>query len=402
MLSLRIANRYLFSRKSHSIINIISAVSAVAIAVPVMAMVVILSFHNGLSDYIQGLYQDFDPPIRITSSTGRNFTPDSLPTDKIRALTEVESLSVMIEENVLLRHDGSEHLATLRGVDSNYKDVVPVENRLVHGKYTIHFPGNEDILIGQGVAYSLGATVSLYSPIEIYAMRADPGTTVFPTRIYRSQRAQPSGIYALDEPNDSRYIFSGIEFARRLLGKSDAISSVEIRLRPDVNADYARQKIQDIAGDSFKVKTRFQQKETVYKVVNQEKWIIYLLLMMVMLIASLSLAGTVVMLITEKRNETDTLMTMGATTPFIRRIFRRQGIIITVAGTAPGIILGVLFALAQQQWGIIKMGGTSFIMQAYPSKVDPADILIIIISVLLLGTVISAVTARSVIKNRKK
>ena len=398
MLSQQIASRYLFSRKSHSIINIISMVSGIAIAIPVTAMVVILSFHNGLNDYIKGLYEEFDPDIRVVSATGRDFKAADANMEAIKALPETAAVSEMLEENVYLRLGNYDHRATLRGVDAGYREVVPIGNRITAGQYTIQHEGNGQVLIGNGIAYALGAQVSISSPIEVHAMMPDQGPSVFAARISRKETVQPTGIYELDKENDSRYIFSGIDFARRLLGRSGLVSSLEMRLVDGADPEQAQRKIENIAGEGFVAKTRFQQKETIYKAVNQEKWIIYLLLMMVIMIASLSLAGAVVMLAAEKRDETDTLRTMGATTRLIRNIFLRQGVMIAAGGILCGAAAGILFALAQQQWGIIKMGGSSFLMQAYPSRVDAADIAVIAVSVLLLGALISLVTSASVIK----
>lgn len=402
MLALRIARRYLFSRKSHSVINTISIVSGIAIAIPVMAMVVILSFHNGLSSYIESLYKGFDSPIRITAMRGKSFLPDSLPLARIEAIDGVEATSQVLEENILLMHDDRQHIATLRGVDSLYSKVVPIRERITNGEWAVRLGDIDQLVVGQGVAYNLGINPSLYSSVDLYAIRPDQGASLFNTSLYRRQSLQPVGVYSLDETTDNRYVFSSLEFARTLLGQRERVSSIEIAVSPGYDPQRVQQQIAELCSDSFLIQSRYQQKQTLYKMVNQEKIIIYGMLVMVMVIASLSLTGSLAMLITEKRAELQTLETMGAELSLQRAIFRNQGLIIVGSGITLGMVLGVIFSLIQQHFGIIEMAGSSFLMQAYPVKISLSDLAIILLTVALAGWLLSQIIVASIIKKTKK
>lgn len=400
MLPLFIARRHLFSRKSHSVINLIAGVSVVAVAVPVMALVTILSFHNGLGEFIGKMYSEFDSELRVTPRQGLLFDDAGLR-EKIAALPEVAAVSATAEQNVLLAYSDRQWIAAMRGVDSAYTDVVPIGQRMVQGNYRLRHGDLYEAVIGQGVAYALGVQTALPEPLQVYAIRPGSGSPSFlPTGLYKTARVRPAGIYALDEQTDSRYIFVPLEFARRLMGAGDKVSSLEIRLRDGVSPEAGKRAVAEAAGADFDVKTRFEQKETVYRMVAQEKWIIYLLLMFVVLIAALSLVGSVVMLAADKERDREMLLAMGGTPGLLRRIFAWEGTLITACGVAVGLLLGVGFAVLQQQAGIIKMAGDAFLMDAYPVRIEPVDLIVVSGGVLLLGTAVSALTAAGLIKRR--
>lgn len=400
MLPLFIARRHLFSRKSHSVINLIAGVSVVAVAVPVMALVTILSFHNGLGEFIGKMYSEFDSELRVTPRQGLLFNAAELR-GKIVALPEVAAVSTTAEQNVLLTYSDRQWIAAMRGVDSAYADVVPIGQRMVQGKYRLRHGDLNEAVIGQGVAYALGVQTALPEPLQVYAIRPGSGSPSFlPTGLYKTARVRPAGIYALDEQTDSRYIFVPLEFARRLMGAGDKVSSLEIRLRDGVSPEAGKRAVAAAAGAYFDVKTRFEQKETVYRMVAQEKWIIYLLLMFVVLIAALSLVGSVVMLAADKERDREMLLAMGGTPGLLRRIFAWEGTLITACGVAAGLLLGVGFAVLQQQAGIIKMAGDAFLMDAYPVRIEPSDLIVVAVGVLLLGTAVSALTAAGLIKRK--
>ncbi len=400
MLPFFIARRHLFSRKSHSVINLIAGVSVVAVAVPVMALVVILSFHNGLGDFIGKMYSEFDSQLRVTPQEGQLFEACGMQ-ESIAALPEVEAVSATAEQNVLIAYSDRQWIAMMRGVDSAYTHVVPIERRMVQGKYRLRHGDLDEAVIGQGVAYALGVQTALPEPLQLYAIRPGSGNPSFlPTGLYHTARVRPAGIYALDEQTDSRYIFVPLEFAQRLAGAGGKVSSLEIRLKDGVPEEASKRAVSAVAGPGFDVKTRFEQKETVYRMVAQEKWIIYLLLMFVVLIAALSLVGSVVMLAADKERDRGMLLAMGGTPQLLRRIFTWEGTLITVGGVAVGLLLGIGFAVLQQRAGIIKMAGDAFLMDAYPVRIEPFDLLAVAGGVLLLGTAVSALTAAGLIKRK--
>lgn len=402
MLPLFIARRHLISRKSHSVINLIAGVSVVSVAVPVMALVVILSFHNGLGDFIKKMYSDFDSEIRITPRQGQFFEATTDFRERLEALPEVEAVSATAEQNVLLTYSDRQWPATMRGVDSVYRNVIPLEDIITQGEYQLKLGDLEGAVVGQGVAYALGINTLLREKLQIYAIRADGGGPSFiPMSMYRTERISLAGVYVLDEQTDKRYIFVPLEFAQRLLGYGDKISSLEIKLKEGISPEEGKRMIEAVLGsDRFDIKTRFEQKETIYRMVEQEKWIIYLLLMFVVLIAALSLVGSVVMLATDKERDQQMLLAMGGTSRLLKRIFTWEGTLITACGVVVGALLGSGFALLQQEVGIIKMAGDAFLMDVYPVRIEMFDVFVVSGGVLLLGTAISALTAAGIIKRK--
>lgn len=387
-----IAFRYLRSPKSHSVINMISWVALVALTVPTAALMVILSLHNGLSDTIEKLYNSFDSELRITARDGKYFDHKTI---QINSIEGVAAVSYTIEDNVLLRKGEREFLATVKGVDSSYRHVVPIENLISHGTYQPMLGELPQAIVGQGIAYNLGINPSLIQHIDIYSILPDRGASVFQTEIFNQRSITPVGVYALDEQTDSKYIIVPLAFAQDLLGFSGMVSSAEVLL--DKGADV--EAIKSHIPAEFNAQSRYEQKESLYKAINQEKWIIYLLLMMVLVIASLSLAGSIVVLIADKRQQIETLRNMGATTKLVRSIFRIQGFAIVVIGSVVGVVIGTIFSLLQQYYGFISMAGSSMILDAYPVRVVLLDIVVILGGVWLVGWLISTIAVRTAIKN---
>lgn len=397
MLPLFIARRHLFSRKAHSVINLIAVVSVIAIAVPVMALVVILSFHNGLGEFIGQMYSEFDSEVRVTPREGLFFEGDTLRR-RLEALPEVAAVSATVEQNVLFTYSDRQWIATLRGVDANYDFVVPIEQRLVQGKYRLQNGDLNEAVIGKGIAYALGVQTALIEPLRIYAIRPGSESISFiPRALYNTATVRPVGIYALDEQTDARYVFVPIALAQELIGTGNRISSLEIRMVEGVSPERGKQLIQQMAGERFEVQTRFEQKETIYRMVTQEKWIIYLLLMFVVLIAALSLVGSLVMLAADKERDREMLLAMGGTPRLLRQLFTWEGALITACGVVIGLVLGVGFALLQQQVGIIKMAGEAFLMDAYPVRIVAGDVAAIAVGVWLLGVAVSALTSAALV-----
>lgn len=405
MITLKIACRYLLSPKSHSVVNTISWVSVVAMAVPVMAMVVILSLHNGLSSYLEDMYKDFDAPMQITAVDGdRVFECDSALMCSIRAVSGVSQVSRVLRQNVLLVSGSGNHaVATLVGVDSLYGEVVPLGERVVAGGFNPQIEGSREALLGQGIAYELGVNLGMYDPIQVFALGPKPKTrSLFDYAGYTSVELMPRGIYRLDMQSDSKYVFTELSILSQLMALGpDHVSSLEIALAPNQTYQKIEPKIQKILEPKeLKAKSRFQQKETMYKVVQGEKVIIYALLVMVLIIALLSLAGQSSMLVAEKQTEIKTLSTIGFSKAKLTQIFILQGLLVVAIGCAIGLTLGVALCVMQQQYGLLQMSGTSFVMQNYPIKLKWQDLAYITSTVIILGTTLLTIVCSRIVKQK--
>jgi lipoprotein-releasing system permease protein len=400
-LSLFVARRYLFSPKSHSVINLISGVSALTVAIPVMALVVLLSVFNGLDSLVRSLYRHFDPDIAVTPATGRFFSVDTLDTASIRALEGVAEIACTLEENALFEYRGRQQTGILKGVDTLFRRVVPIEEMVSVGEYALRFGDLDQALVGSGMAYNLQMNVALNEPLRIYVARHGRITPGLSLGMYRQQSLFPAGTFTLDSETDSRYVLVPLGFARRLLGRDErTVSAVIVGLKAGVDPDRARQQIAAVAGDRFRVLTRYQQKEDIYRLMQYEKWGIWFIILMVLLIASLGIVGSLIMIVIDKRKDTATLATLGADVPLIRRIFVNEGLLISGAGMVFGLILGVSVCLLQQRFGFVRMAGASFMVEAYPVEMRWADLAGIVVSVALIDYVIAKITvARMIRKN---
>lgn len=407
MITLKIAWRYLFSSKSHSVVNTISWVSMVAMAVPVMAMVIILSLHNGLSSYLEDMYKDFDAPMQISYGVAdRVFECDSVLMAEISSVEGVGSVSRVIRQNVLLvaQESGSHAVATIVGVDSLYGMVVPLQERVVAGRFDNLTKGSRDALLGQGLAYELGVNLGAYEPVEVFALGTKSEVrSLFDYAQYSSVSLMPKGVYRLDMQSDSKYVFTEISVVRELMGRGEnEVSSLEVALNQGYSYENVAQRIRPLVEpQGLMVRSRFEQKETMYKVVQGEKVIIYALLVMVLCIAGLSLAGQTSMLVAEKRSEIRTLGVMGCSRGMIGRVFLYQGLLIVGLGCLVGVVLGLGFCFLQQQFGVIQMSGSSFVMENYPVQVRIGDLMLVVSTVMLLGASLLGIVSGIVIRERR-
>lgn len=396
-LSFLFARRYLSSRKSLSVINIISRVSIFAVGVPVAAMVILLSVFNGFEGFVKGMYTAFDPDILVTPAKGKVFDAEEIPAERIGGTEGVERVSFYLEENVLLEYRGRQAIATLRGVDGSYHEVVPVDSLLIRGDYVLRFGDMEQAVAGVGVAYSLGLHLSLLDPINVYAPRRGSFSSLLPLDAYSTGRLFPEGIFELDAETNDKYVFASIEFARGLFDYVGKASAVAIKTAADASADRVKEDIENLLGENFKVATRYEQKASMFRIMKYEKWGIFFITLLVLVIASFSIVGSLVMLIIDKRPDIRILMTMGGDTAFVRRIFTDEGMLIGVLGTIGGVIAGVLICFLQQQFGFVKMGGSSFLVENYPVLMKWQDIAVVTAATLAVNWIITKFTVSKMI-----
>ena len=400
-LPLFFARRYLFSKKSHSVINIVSGVSAFSVAIPVMAMVILLSVFNGFEGLIKSMYRSFDPDIRITPVRGKVLPIDSLPRERFLAIDGVRDAAYALEDNAVFEYRDRQAFGTMCGVDSLYRQVVPLDSLRTEGVFQLQFGDFPEAYVGQGMAYALGIRVNLNSPISVYVPRRGRVSPLLPYSFYKKQNIFPSGVFALEAEVDGKYVIVPLHFAQELLDYPGQASSVAIRLEADASPQRVQQQIGQWLGDDYKIQSRYQQKESFYRIMMYEKWGIYFIILLVLVIASFSLIGSLVMLIIEKRKDSQTLVTMGADTKLLRKIFVAEGMLIYLIGAGGGLLLGVALALAQQHFGFLKLSGETFLIDAYPVEVHPSDLAWVIVTFVSVSYLISVLTVRAMIPKKE-
>ena len=384
--ALYIARRYLFSQKSHNAINIISAISVCGVALATLALVCTLSVFNGFHDLISSFFTHFDPDLKVEAIKGKTFEPDSSSLASIRALPEVEVVSLTLEDNAMAKYKGQQVMVTIKGVDDEFQALTHVEEILYgNPEFKLYDEIADYGVLGIQLMYTLGTGFDPYDPVEVYAPRR--GTKVNLSNPMASFRRQPlylpgNVLNINDARYASSYIVTSLDYARRLFDYEKAVSAIEIRLAPKANESRVRQSIVAIMGEGYTVKNRYEQQAATFKVVEIEKFVTYLFLCFILMVACFNIISSVSMLILDKQSNAETLKSLGATDGFVARIFIYEGNLIALLGAVVGLVLGVVLCLLQQKFGLISLGGGGqFVVDAYPVRVKVTDLILVLVSV---------------------
>jgi len=383
-----IARRYLISKKSVNVINIISGISIAGVTVGTFALVVILSVFNGLDFSIKSLFSRFDPDIRIVAAKGKSFDLKDGNFDALKQLNGVVSVTPVVEEDAILMYGKRQYFATIKGVPTNYNELSGLDSSsITSGRFLLEENQVPFAVVGQGVAYYLSVGLTFTDPIQIYTLKKGTTGRVNLTNIFNHSFIYASGIFQNQQEIDSKYILVPFGYAQELCQLGSRVSAVEVGLQKGISADQVKTDISRILGDSFDVKTQFQQHELFYKVMQSEKWAIFLILAFVLVIASFNVLGSLSMLIIDKKADIAILQSMGANQKLTRTIFLFEGWMISLAGATFGVLLGVLICWIQTTFGILKIPGNegSFIFSVYPVQVRMTDLIAIFLLVSGIG-----------------
>ncbi len=391
-LPLRIALRYLFSRKSHNVINIISGISMAGMAIGTAALIIILSVYNGFNDIVEASLSDVDPDLLVTPAAGKAFTPEGPAFDRLYHDDRILSMSCVVEENVFISYDGRQSLARAKGVDAVYEEESMLRRHITDGDFTLHFGEVRKALVGAALAYRMGISPRFSSPLEIYFPdRKGKVSLSQPAGALKSVRIHPAGLFSVNAEMDGELIILPIETMRELLGYEQEVSGVEIRLAGNPSSRERSRILKDIRktlGDGFRVRDRYSLNETLFKMMRYEKLAIFGILIFIVIIIAFNVYSSLTMLIIEKKDDIGTLRSLGADDRLIRRTFVLEGWLISLTGMAAGLILGIAFVLLQQRFGFIKMPG-NYLLSAYPVILQWKDILLSAAAIAAIGYVIA-------------
>ena len=393
-----IAGRYLFAKKSHNVINIISAISAIGMAIGTAALIIILSVYNGFDSLIRTMMSNVEPDLLITPATGKAFVAEGETYDWIYEQPTVKSMCCVLQEQVFINYDGKQGLAKAKGVDWVYEDESSLKDCITDGEFKLNKGDIPLAVVGAGLAYEMQISPRFLSPIEIYfPSRTRKISLANPTSAIESIKVWPSGLFSVNTDIDKELIILPIGKMQELLEYDNEASGVEIRLTEEADSKEMRRLQKEISkqlGPDFKVKDRFQQNESLYKMMKYEKAAIYMILIFVILIIAFNIFGSLTMLIIEKQSDIQTLKSMGATDRLIKRIFVLEGWMISLSGLAAGLVIGILFSLLQQWFGFIKMPGY-FVIQAYPIILSWSDVALTAFGVAAIGYLIALIPANT-------
>lgn len=386
-----VARRYLFSKKSTHAINVISAISVVGVAVATMALVIVLSVFNGFHDLVATLFTNFDPQLEIVPAKGKTAPSDDPLLTQMRQLPEVDVATECVEDHAMAVFRDKQAMVTVKGVDDNFDQLSHITDILYgDGAYELHAANLQYGILGIRLANELGTGARWDGYLPIYAPRkegqldqANPTTGFVVDSII-----SPGVVFAVKQAKyDKSYILTSISFARNLFDQQGRLSSLEIRLKQGSDLDAVKAKMQEIGGTKYRVLDRFEQQEDTFKIMQIEKFMAYIFLTFILVVACFNIIGSLSMLIIDKRNDVSTLRNLGASDKQITHIFLFEGRIIAVIGAVAGILLGLLLCWLQQQFGLVALGDSagSFIVDAYPVSVHYTDVLFIFLTVILVS-----------------
>lgn len=386
-----IARRYLFSKKSTHVINIISGISVVGVAVATMALVVTLSVFNGFHDLVASLLTSFDPQIEIVPSKGKTAPADDPILTKIRNLPQVDVATESVEDQAMAIYKGRQAMIKVKGVEDNFSELSHINDILYgDGEFSLHAANLQFGVVGIRLADNLGMTADWDGQLKIYAPKREGQLDLMnPTEGFVEDSViSPGVVFSVKQARyDRDYVLTSIAFARNLFGQQGMLSQLEIRLKPGSDLDAVKAEMQKIAGSKYRVLDRMEQQADTFKIMKIEKFIAYIFLTFILAVACFNIIGSLSMLIIDKKNDVVTLRNMGASDKQIVRIFLFEGRMISAIGAILGILVGLLLCWLQQVYGLVSLGRSSgsFIVDAYPVSVHPEDIIIIFITVLAVG-----------------
>lgn len=399
--ALSIARRYLFSQKSTRVVNLISMITAFAMAVGTAALIIVMSVFNGFESLIKSLYEVFYTDIVIQAAEGKMFSLDDEMMQQIAKTDGVVYYTKVLEENVLAEYNGRQYIATLKGVDSNYYKVVDnLDSYIITGSKDLKYEQVPLCLMGAGIAYSLGINPSMPNAyVSLYMPRKDKTALSDIANAFRKELILPGGVFAVQQDFDNKFIIVPIDFMQSLMAEYQNLSAIELKLAKPQNANVLRDELQEKLGPGLKVKTRFQQNETLYKVMQTEKWVVFAILSFIVLIASFNIIGSLSMLVIEKQRDIATLRALGADKKLVRRIFLFEGLLMSLLGAFVGLVFGLIICLIQMHFGIVAMPGSSFLIQSYPVEVQWFDFVLIAAITVAISMLMAWLPAHRAVKN---
>lgn len=388
-----IAKRYLFSKKSHNAINVISGVSVCGIALATLALVCTLSVFNGFRDLVTTMFTAFDPELKIVASSGKVFDSQDERIQSLKQLPEVEVFSVSLEDNAMVQYKDRQAMVVIKGVEDHFHLVTPIDSILYgRGDRLLHDEVVDYAIPGIELVSMLGTGIRFLDPLEVYAPKRGSKINVAnPASSFTSDYLHSSGlVFAVNQQKyDASYILTSLEFARDLFQYDTEVSSVELKLTPDANINKVQEEMARLLGEDFLVLNRYEQQADTYRIMEVEKLISYLFLTFILLIACFNVIGSLSMLIIDKRADVVTLRNLGANNETITRVFLFEGCLISFLGALVGVVLGVALCLVQQEFGLISLGSGdsagAFVVDAYPVHVQLTDVLLVLLTVLVIS-----------------
>ena len=395
--------RYFKAKKTTNAINIISWISIVAIIVGTTALILVLSVFNGFEGLVKSLYSSFYPDVKISPASGKEIALTQEQLQKLRSVKGVRAISLIVEEKALLQNKASEQdsvdyqsIVYLKGVDSNYTLVTSVANYIVEGSFNTGSANKPLLILGAGVQSAVHvATESNIRPLAIYLPRKGEVNLADPLQSLSSEVVNTSGTFLIQQDFDNRYAITNLAFVKQMLGmKATAYSAAEIAVNSNANANDIRDEIKKLLDKNYLVANRFEQNRSLFSVMQVEKWVIYAILVLILIVAAFNMIGALTMLVLEKKQDIGVLHALGASRSFIQKIFLSEGLLLGIIGGASGMLLAFLSGLAQMKFHLIPLQGSTFMINYFPVKMVFSDFVLVALTVMIITLVASWIPAR--------
>ncbi|MBQ9340450.1 MAG: ABC transporter permease [Paludibacteraceae bacterium] len=403
-IELKIAWRYLFAKKSHNAINIVSGVSAAGVAVATAALVCVLSVLNGFNVVLENLFSQFDPDILITPVAGKTFRTSSSQLQIVKEQPEVAVFTEMVEERAMLTYKDHQAPAQVMGVDSTFRQLTHIDSIVTDGYYEVFDGAFERCVIGRGLAAQVGVNAHFVGAVRLYApQRTGRVSMLRPDKALNKETCYMAGVFAVNQVEyDDRLVIVSADCARRLFGyNDDEVTAVGIRVKDGENVAKVKRIVRSIVGAEYNVRDRYEQQEDFFRIARMEKLLCAILLVFILIIAAFNCVSSLSMLMLEKQADTVVLKSLGTTDGQIRRIFLYEGWLVSLLGALTGLVVGLCICISQEKWGWLKLGnGTDYVIDAYPVAVAPTDVMLITLVVALIGFIAAWVPARKVGKRK--
>ena len=393
-----IARRYLFAKKSQTAVNVLTLVALMGVSFGTMALVVVLSVFNGFENIILSLFNAFNPDMEVRLVEGKSFHMDDFPAEEVQNIPGVLYLGEVYEETALLMYRDRQHIVKLRGVDENYRKITGLDTMLLEGEYKLQSGDFENLIIGQGVAYVLGANINDYlNPLTIYVPKRGRVSGLHPAQAFNASSNYAAGVFGVQAEFDMEYVIAPISLLRFLTEHDRQVTSVMLGIDPAFSVRQVQRDLVAVVGDEFLVRNRLQQEEFLYKVMRSEKWAIFFILTFIVIIAAFNITGSLTMLVLEKIKDINILRSMGASLKTVRKIFIYEGVMVSSGGALMGLVLGALVSWLQNQFGLIRIQAEgTFIIDTYPVQTNPADFILVFFTVAFIGFLASWLPARKI------
>ena len=392
-----IAWRYFFTKNKIGYVHLLTLITQIGIAIGTASLVLVLSVFNGFEDLVLSMYNVFDPHIKVVSSNGKNFNGQKVK-EILLTYDDIDVYSSTLEEKALVEYNGKQHIVTIKGVDSLYSNLTSLDSVIISGDNINKFKDANVAIVGRGVAYYLSMNIgSVFENLQLYLPKRNANFINY-KNAFSTSSLSPVGIFSIQQEIDTKYILAHISYLQNLIQKENFVSAIEINLLDKSEMLIFQKKLAEKIGNNYKVINQFEQQEFLYKILNTEKLVVFLILIFIVLISAFNIISSLTVLIIEKKNDIKTFLNLGLDHLSLKNVFVIKSMLGVVFGSLIGLVIGFLIAYIQQEFGLIKMGEGGFVIDSYPVKILFTDFIFIQLIVLVIGFFASWTTANLMLK----